>query len=310
MLRRFSSVIFAFIAFAAFSAKGIDSLCLTELERPVTELTYHVRLGVPNNRPLNFSVFWNRYDSAVFMRADIEVFPLSEADATGKNVCRYVVYAVENGAERERTSGEGKFSFATEKKTGFSAVLTADASGGALSLGGAYPEIYVPVDFDRERPGAIGVGYGRKTKLLNNLIVSRQRDLVRRSRFASEDELAEYLRFSEDSKEGIWTYLDRDVDVRKASLPADYRLATVADSVGGYDIIILAGGGDLFKPLDIKGHLSPTPFIDHYDLEWLCYDGKHLSADTSADIEQGGAVLKLSFPLLGSIVRFRRSLPR
>lgn len=295
-------------------AAPADTTELTVLAEPVLTLKYHVRIAAQKNRPLNFSVLWNAAADGSGRRADIFAEPVSEADAAGVNRCSYAVYAVDSlGLETLEAKGEGCFTYATEGTTAFSAILSADESGANLALGSATPELAVPVVFDYEAPGAIGFSHKKKDKVVNNLIISSHRPALRKAPFADAEALRQYLAASQDVHEGFWEYLDRDVDMTKAMMGAEYRIATVADGCGGYDIVFLSGdaaGNVAFRPMDIKGHLAPTQFIEHYDLQWVAASGAMLNADTSADMEQGGAILRLSFPLLKSTLRFRRLNPR
>lgn len=128
--------------------------------------------------------------------------------------------------------------------------------------------------------------------------------------FHSEQELIEYLASSDDPNEAIWSYLDRDTDPRRLNLGGDYRLATVRRDDGGYDLLYLGGArinAGFWEPMRMKGRLDPTVFIGHFDLVWYDAYGISIDVETSADITDG-ALMKLSFPLSGSSVRFRREL--
>jgi len=110
-----------------------------------------------------------------------------------------------------------------------------------------------------------------------------------------------------DSREGFYDYLDSDVDTDMCRLGGRYRLAVVGDGNGGYDIIYLGGAeenGQAWRPGMIKGKLSPTIFLNHYDLQW--YD-----AEMSDDMEElwgelNGTVMELHFPRERGTVRFSR----
>ena len=283
------------LAFGVQAAEA-DTLCLSE---PVVALTYHARVEVAKNRPAKFSIVWNQG-----RRADIEARPVSEADGDGR--CEFI-FAIYEGA-RLVDEGRGFFKYATGAHPAFSAVLNVDALGADLALGGASPEVHVPVAFDAETPGCIGILPGRQ-KVVENILISQSSAPRQKSRFESEAALMEYLAKSEDKKEGLWMYLDRNIDTANAMLGGEYRVATVAGGDDCYDIIYL-GGDNLFEqswqPLEVRGRLMSTPFIDHYDLEWQTADGRLLRRDTSAAFEAGGAVLNLNFPLLKSAFRFRR----
>lgn len=306
-------LLFLLAAGASWGAVPADTTELTELGEPVLNLKYHVRMAVARNRTLAFSLLWNVAADGSARRADIAADPVAEADATGSSRCRYAVYTIApDGRETLENAGEGCFTYATEGTTCFSAVLSADESGANIGLGSATAELTVPVDFDYEFPGAIGFAHTMKDKVVNNLIISAHRPPLRTAPFADFNALRQYLAASQDVHEGLWEYLDRDVDRTKAVMGAEYRIATVADGKGGYHIVFLEGdapGNAEFRQMDIKGHLAATQFVEHYDLQWIAASGALLDKDTSADIEQGMAILRLNFPLLKSTLRFRRWNP-
>lgn len=108
--------------------------------------------------------------------------------------------------------------------------------------------------------------------------------------------------------EGVYTYLDRDTDSRRALLGGRYTLGVIANSSGSYDIIYLSGATvnpEDWKSGMKKGELTPTIFANHFDLKWMTSTMRHITLDCHADIEQD-AILTLSFPLLKSKIRFAR----
>ncbi|MDE6611074.1 MAG: hypothetical protein K2K22_00770, partial [Muribaculaceae bacterium] len=62
-----------------------------------------------------------------------------------------------------------------------------------------------------------------------------------------------------------------------------------------------------WKPLQLKGRLTPPVFERHFDRQWRTAHGKTLREDTSATLELDGTVLRLDFPLAKSSLRFRRA---
>lgn len=109
------------------------------------------------------------------------------------------------------------------------------------------------------------------------------------------------------SPAGIWEYLDRDTDSRKAMSGGRYRLL-IADRGAWFDIIYLDGAetnSDRWKPGQLKGRLIPTRFEGHYDLEWLDAEDRLIDRDANASIDRD-VILTLSFPLLSSSLRLSR----
>lgn len=294
---------------SVLSVYAADTLEVVRIETPVVELTYHVRLRAPKNNDLKFSLYWNYAADSAGHRADIVVAPLSEADGAGRSVCRYKLYSLADSAGKALSEGEGLFTYSTRGVPAFSAVLSVDATGARLGLGSDECEIGFDVPYDKENPAALAFMRDVRTEVLNNLLIRSCRPPKRVSSFESVDSLIAHVEASDDVLEGLWVYLDRDIDRTRAALGATYRLATVADGQGGYDIVYLGGDSDYsypWKPLDIKGKLIATPFIDHYNLEWVAADGRVLSRETNARFEAGRAVLALNFPLLKSSIRLSR----
>lgn len=125
------------------------------------------------------------------------------------------------------------------------------------------------------------------------------------AQFADAKQLHEYLHNSCDSLEGYWDYLDYSTDNSGVRIAHSYKLATVKSGDKYY--IINLDSTDTWQPLMARGHLYPTPFIDHFDLEWI--DSKRINLfnrDTSASFSQNGTILTLSFPLLGAQLRLKR----
>ena len=129
------------------------------------------------------------------------------------------------------------------------------------------------------------------------------------SPFASVADLQARLAASDDPREGLWRYLDRDMDPSRATFGAYYDLATVRRPDGAYDIICIGHRGASTAPvlpLQIKGRLTPTIFIGNYDLAWIDASGLPVSDEANAQFTPDGSILALRFPLLGAQLRFSR----
>lgn len=112
-----------------------------------------------------------------------------------------------------------------------------------------------------------------------------------------------------NSIEGFWKYLDRDIDTRYCRPGGNYTIAIVHnDRTNQYDIIYIDGAktnSDSWQPGMLKGHLQPTIFDNHYDLVWYDSMLNRYDKETHASSEKN-AILSFSFPLLDSTVRFCR----
>ena len=111
---------------------------------------------------------------------------------------------------------------------------------------------------------------------------------------------------------GVWEYLDRDTDSRRAMIGGRYRLGIVEASdgrKGEYDIVYL-GGAEVnpskWRQGMLKGRLKALPFANHWDLQWYDSEMQLISTDLNASMEQN-AILSLNFPLMKSTIRFYRA---
>lgn len=290
-----------FALLLVLSAVCASAQSLTTLSEPIETLLYHIRLKAPKTGNLKFRVYWNCTEGdSTFIDLDIDP-PAHESIYPSE--CRYTL------CYGDTILNTGKAEFTYKSEDAFSALLNVDRSGAELSLGSDAPTFSLQVDFNRAVPGAIGYSSRIRTEELTNLLITRSAEPRRRAAFESTYSLMAYLKNSEDIYEGIWTYLDRDIDRSKADLGSFYTLATVANGSGGYDIIYLGGENRYsyrWEPLEVKGELKRTPFIDNFDLVWVTADGRTLRHDTSAAFEAGRAALRLNFPLLNSSLRLRR----
>lgn len=122
-------------------------------------------------------------------------------------------------------------------------------------------------------------------------------------------ELLDYLRGSSDATEGVWEYLDRNINEDSADLGGFYTLATVKNADGGLDLVYLGGAsvnGSGWRSLDIKGRLFPTIFQNTYNLEWVEADGSRMAGEQDAQFSPDGSILTLRYPLYDAVLRFSR----
>lgn len=123
----------------------------------------------------------------------------------------------------------------------------------------------------------------------------------------TRDELSRYMAASTDMTEGFWEFMDSDVGVEGMVALSSLRIATLRDD-SGYHIVYLSGyeATDTWQAMDIKGRLTPTPFVRDYDLQWYCADGAELGGQIHAAIDEGGSILTLNLGPQPMTVRFRR----
>lgn len=133
--------------------------------------------------------------------------------------------------------------------------------------------------------------------------------LLETTRVCDADSLLEALSApGRDPLEGCWKYLDRDSDPELARPGGRYRLAVVSTGPGEYDIVYLSGAevcAPRWHPGMVRGRLRATRFADSYDLEWIDAEGRALTRDVHATVEQG-SILSLCFPLYHTTLRFAK----
>lgn len=125
----------------------------------------------------------------------------------------------------------------------------------------------------------------------------------------SAEALRERFDATDDPVEGFWDYLDRENNPRYARPGGRYRIALVNDGGGNYDIIYVAGAeveSSRWHPGMRKGLLTATPFVGHYDMQWIDSTFHKRLTDMHADIDAEG-ILTLSFPLLETKLRFYKA---
>ncbi|MCM1451007.1 MAG: hypothetical protein NC102_01970 [Clostridium sp.] len=159
--------------------------------------------------------------------------------------------------------------------------------------------------------GAAGIWLVAKTPLDCQRLSAMwlPRPAIEKHELADLAAIEEALAPSTDKAEGLWEYMDRDIDPGAASLGGRYHLATIKNAEGDYDIVYLGGAeaeAGRWTPMSIKGRLSPTIFIGNYDLVWIDADGNRLERECNAQIDINGAILTLRFPLQKAQIRLRR----
>lgn len=125
----------------------------------------------------------------------------------------------------------------------------------------------------------------------------------------TSDSVMDYLASSNDPLEAVWEYLDRDNDASLAVMGGRYIFATVKNG-RGYDLIYLSGASTmshLWTPGMKKGELTPTIFINDFNLVWYDSLMERMGCDDeiSASVTDG-SILTLRFPLLSTQLRFSR----
>ncbi len=121
------------------------------------------------------------------------------------------------------------------------------------------------------------------------------------------DSLREHFAQSSDPVEGLWVYLDRDMDDKWTKMGGRYMLAVVRNG-DSYDIIYCDGAQVMkqdWKPFLIKGKMTPTMFSGVYNGMWIDSTFQPITEDVQITIENG-VVMAVNFPVLKSQLRFSK----
>lgn len=300
-IRRSVALPLLLCAVGAVAAAPEDAM----LPAPLHTVEYDLRLRPSANREARVTVFWNFRDSSDYTAVTYRIPPLAASAAASGFDCRYEVRRVTAGSDSIVGSGTFAASYSDGSEIGFSAILRADAVSAGMGFGTDRVTHTVAVPFDMRTPGLIGYTSTVELRELRNDVYYTTVPQPEYTPFTDTDSLMHHLEASVDGVEGLWQYLDRDTDPALAVPAARYRFATVAEDGGTYAIVLLDPVGQ-FAPLQIKGRLTPTPFQGHYNLYWLDAAGLPVDAENSATLELQGTVLRLSFPLLKSTLRYMR----
>lgn len=283
---------------------------LTTLDSAVETLDYHLRLAPDRHSDAVLTLLWDYADSLNHSALRLDVPSLISADDLLGTVAAYSLHRVEAGRDSTIASGTVSIAYRPAGNEGLSAVLRVFDGRAYVDFGSANAEKSIAVKFSNTPGMAIGYECTRPLREIRNLIRLTAGESTAMADFDSVDSLIAHVRASSDPVEGLWTYLDRDIDPSQAELSGNYSLATIARGDGAYDIVYLSGAKayiEQWKPLHVKGRLTPTIFEHHFDLQWRTANGKTLREDTSATLELDGTVLRLDFPLAKSSLRFRRA---
>ena len=125
----------------------------------------------------------------------------------------------------------------------------------------------------------------------------------------TRDCLEHYAAEVQDSHEGYWRYLDREMDPAVSRLGGKYQVILVSNAEDGYDIIYYTGaetGADQWRCGMLKGVLTPSPFAGQYELKWYDTQFRCHTDEAYATFSEGNRLLTLSLPLLRATLRFAR----
>lgn len=251
-----------------------------------------------------WSLVWDYTDSANFNRAEVKTRLAADDIYGGRSTVS--VYAVKDSkstlvGRRDVTHGENM--------TGLR--LTRNIEGEVRLVAGDNTPVGFDVPFAGIPGSLVFAGPEKRIVYKNVEMIPMVHDEP--ARFETEEQLAQYLAASKDSIEGVWEYQDRNMPAGKIVPGGSYELVVVRlPESDAYGIYYLRGGNiyaDRWKMFMRKGTLTPTVFSGNFDLEWIdAARARKLTRENYATLTMDNTLLTLSFPLLNTVMRFRRKL--
>jgi len=274
-------------------------------DRTIVSSVFQIR-GASKADATEWGIIWDMADSTSFTRARLTTPAASRFDDDFGSHFGLIVEQVDSGratvlyeAEPGSQKGVGR-GFNTLK------LISDDPVGRTARLYAGQKELrqvaVVPLD-----GGKFAIWVGKR----DDIILQRQMlelDTVALPAMTKLD-IDTALSEESDSVQGEWEFLDRDVRDNRVSLGGRYRIVTIADNSGGYEIIYLGGAEinpRIWQPGRVKGYLRPTNFQGDFDLVWFDSLGRRMQGEQSATLTGSGELLQLNFPLIGAQMRFRK----
>ena len=122
--------------------------------------------------------------------------------------------------------------------------------------------------------------------------------------------LDEYLQNSEDSLEGYWTLFDRELEENLLKIGGNYNLVCIKE--GETYLFYYLDGGTVnsknWNKGDLKIVMTPSPFDEIYDVEWIDAMKEPMKKDIKAQKGEG-SILTIQFPYQSSKLRLRKMNP-
>ena len=189
---------------------------------------------------------------------------------------------------------------------------------GGIAACGFYPEALLSTD--------------RKATLCRSLIGYEPLPDIYMSQYSNIDDIYRALADCNDPKAGIWEYFDDSIDTEYARRGGNYTIALLPDGNNGYTILYIEGATANAKAWHtgmIKGYLTPTNFVNNYNMQWIDSQGRALSDGLNATFDSytssssdsgsnashnsdynsvGNTFLTLDFPYQRTRFRFTRPL--
>lgn len=301
MPRRLTAIITLLFGLIAHAQVRIvaDSLYFIDSGGAIQNLTCHLRLKPLKNSDLKYTLFWNYIDSTDYRAAEFTIPAITTFDNTDTHIIPCRILRSDSLGLHIRADYQFPFKYSRGKDAGFSTLLRADTNGARLCVGDHIAVDGIDVAFDRMNTGLMGYRTDKPAIVTDESIIYRT--IPARQHFARP-----ILSDGSDHVTGQWRYFDRDADAEKVPGVPDYTIAIVANDDASYTIVYLGDNTSLWSCGDVKGMLNPTQFQNHYNMLWYDAQGREHSTDVFADYLPDLDLLQLSFPLLGTVVRFAR----
>ncbi|MDE6497665.1 MAG: hypothetical protein K2L21_03290 [Muribaculaceae bacterium] len=302
-----SALIFIFVLAAMAVAAAPPA---TRDAGDASEMRLHWRVKPALRDTARWGVAWNIVDSANYEAVEIALGNGRYSDAFGREEALLTHYRVREGVRgklRELTLASG----AAMRDKGCSMRLQRRKGmpDATLEVGVTMPEFTLQIK-PVAGSGASVFAAAPVDTLLNEWVAEYIPE-PRHADFPDTDSLRRYLMLPDDPGEAEWVLYDYQAQPSRVGVGGKYRVATVADGNGGYNVYYISGADvndGFWHPMKLKGRLLPTGFTDSFELYWLDAFGEAMPGDNAADIE-GGSLLRLFFPINNAQMRFRRVIP-
>ncbi len=271
----------------------------------VERLDYHLRVGAPRSAQ-TISLYWIEESSGDGYYTSVTL-PERFNDESGiLPAALYKIYRRSGQSNEVVDEGEVEADYGTGRQAGFSVVIRKRKSGCILEMGGTRAATTIEVPFVYDKSILIYAEVPQRLAIKRSTLTFMPMPDHIEGPYRNMEDLLEYIKSSNDSKVGIWKYLDRKTDKDKAEPGGKYTLACV-EAEKGYDLIYLDGDtSGSWEQLQVKGHLEPSGFIDNYDMTWYTADGHIYKSDTNASFTNEGSILECRFPEVDGLIRFKR----
>jgi len=290
-----------------------DSIITLPVQPHSSKTSIEIRYSPAKSKPSaglspNYvSIIWADTDSSLTWRAELRPGQSSTDDAVSDRfLCLRVIRANHSGDSTVHEAAFHDILKNSDAEISFCAEITPTSA--SFAAGSSTLEELTAIE-GSFNPSVSAAVKAAGCVSFSMIVIETHKDMAAALATDYTEEQIRALATTSGSPEGIWLFLDRDTDSRRALAGGRYRLGIVKQKDSpNYDIIYLDGAqvnASAWRCGMKKGELTPTIFSDHYDLLWYDSHMEPIEYDANASVSQG-AVLTLSFPLMKSTLRFSR----